>query len=400
MRIIKRIKVRFIFWAIGLVILFLLANLKLRAFPHIFIIFWGLLPILSIIFSKLSDRKLKARLILKPNILSGEEKGQWICELKNESPLMAFFMRFPDIYVNKKKKKLLEIMLQPKEEKKVVLSFTLPHVGPYTLKTSEPIYEDLLGFIRLKFDETQISHMLDCYLLPDNENINPQGINKIMDELGRPVPRKNLVSVTDEVYSIDPIVRGESLSHVHWKLSARLQEWMVKHYSDYEQEPARIIVHPRTCPNPSIYFILEGEKPLEKDMEKILFERDYFLNSICGLSEEFLNKSNYIQLADCTSSYKSFKGLGDLENLKLWLASIPFDNSDLNWKIEPHGDKAQLIFIQTFGQAELGNLIHFAELGIYFICFSYKFMNDEEMIEIVNKSIISCIWLDEGGSGE
>ena len=397
MRLIKRIKARFVFWAIGLLILFLLANTKLRPFPHIIIIFWGLLPLLSIIFSKLSDRKLKARLTINPGILNIDEKGQWICELKNESHLMAFFLRFPDLFTDEKKKKLLELMLQPQEEKKLVLSFTLPHVGPYTLKTREPIYEDLLGFIRLNFDDSQISHMVNCYLLPSENIDKPMTFTSVFDELGRPVPRKNLTSVSDEVYSIDPMERGESFSHVHWKLSARMQEWMVKHYSDYDQEPARIIIHTAPSKSPSVYFTLEGENKLEPEDEKLLDERDFFLNYICSLAATFLDKDKSLHLADCRSQYKPFRGYGDMEGLRLYLANIPFDTGDLHWKMESFGDKPQLVFIQKFGQSELGNLIHFAELGIYFICFSFKSMNDSEMIERVEKSIISCIWLDEGG---
>ena len=397
----KSIRPRFIFWALGWLVLFVLANLQLRPFPHIFIIFWTLLPILSIIFSKLSDRKLKAKLTIRPQVLQRGQEGHWICRLTNESPFMAFFLLFPDLkIVQGKKEKPMEVMLQPKETRTVDLAFMLPFTGTYTLETKEPIYEDFLGFIRMSFSQDRLSHMVHCYALPSlSRGEAGSGLTSLADDLGDPIQKKNLTTVTDDLFSIEPLTQGESMAHVHWKLTARLQEFMVKRYSDTDQEPLRIIVHTADVEGPSPHFMTAKKTDLHGDRLRLLMDRNFFLDQIYTFSKAMLDRRQVVRISDVQGQYKTFPSIAEEGKLRLWLARLPFRTQGLNWKIEPMGDKAQVIFIQRFDQESFGALIQAYELGIYFICLSYLSMNDPDMVEKVKKADFSCLWLDEEKGG-
>lgn len=396
----KAIRPRLLFWAIGLLVLFLLANLKLRPFPHILLIFWTLLPILSILFSKLSDRRLKASLLIQPQILERGEEGHWICRMKNDSHMMAFFLRFPDLtLLQGKKEKPLEIMLQAKEARRVDLPFMLPFTGPYTMETREPIYEDFLGFIRLSFNEKRLQHMVSCYALPERKDATESpSIHALLSELGDPIQKRSLHSVTDELFSIDPMQRGESMAHVHWKLSARMQDFMVKHYSESAQEPMRILVHPAPVASPAPHFLQTKRTPISKEEADLLAHRNQFLDHICTLAALLLERGQSVDLGDAQSRYRSFLGPEEIDQVRLWLAKLPFQNEE-EWKIEPMGDRAQMIFVQSFDGNILGHLMRAYELGVYFTCLSYRSMNTKEMVDRVEAGDFSCLWLDDPKGG-
>ena len=91
----KGLRFRFFMWIAAAVILFLLANTKLRPFPHVLLIFWLLLPILSAGFSFLSGRHIDRKEELRPLRLHRGEEGEWILELNNSSRWMPFFLHFP-----------------------------------------------------------------------------------------------------------------------------------------------------------------------------------------------------------------------------------------------------------------------------------------------------------------
>lgn len=393
----KAIRPRLIFWALGWLVLLVLANLQLRPFPHIFIIFWTLLPILSIIFSKLSDRKLKANLTIRPQVLSRGQEGHWICQLTNESPFMAFFLLFPDLkIVQGKKEKPMEVMLQAKESRKVDLAFMLPFTGTYTLETQEPIYEDFLGFIRMSFGQKRLNHMAHCYALPSlSQGEAGSRLTALANDLGDPIQKKNMTSVTDDLFSIDPLTQGESMAHVHWKLTARLQEFMVKRYSDTEQEPLRVLVHTADVEGPSPHFMLAKKTTLHGDQLDLLKDRNFFLDQIYTFTKTMLERRQVVRISDVQGQYQTFPSIEEEGKLRLWLAKLPFQNRGITWKIEPMGDKAQVIFIQRFDQESLGALIQAYESGVYFICLSYLSMNDPSMVDQVKKADFTCYWLDE-----
>ena len=393
----KKIRPRLISWILGWLTLFILANLRLRPFPHILLIFWSLLPLLSILFSRFSSNKLKAEISIQPQFLERKTPGLWLCRLTNESHFMAFFLTFPSLKVaHKGKNEIAKIMLEPKESRELKMQFELPYTGPYQLKTDEPSYEDFLGFIQMRFKKKKIIESVNCYGLPlasDRVLERKESSAAYGFESGQDHKSQN--AITDEVFSIEPHTQGETLAHAHWKLSARLGKWMIKHYSDNEQEPLHIIVHTFDCPSPQAHFLPGPQAPLDAQSRKLLEERTLFLDHVSALCLSLSNKRQVVELADEGGDYTYFEQKQTPEDIRFWLAQLPFHTREKEWQMEAMGDKEQLVLVQRFDNQTLGNLLKIYDSGISFFCGSFKSMNEEKMISQVSRSPLQVIWLDD-----
>lgn len=393
----KGIRHRFLLWAIGWIALFLLANLQLRPFPHILILFWTLLPILSLAISLFSGKLLHLEESVTPHASESGE-GTWICELTNDSSLMAFFLRFRELPLKKKHgSKPLELMLQPKEKRNVELSFHLPYTGSYSLRSKEPTYEDLLGFFHLRFFGSKNKDSVECCRLPEEiEWPGLQSEQKLLDEIHTTVERRALMSVTDDVFSVDPLTNGESLAHAHWKLSARLQQWMIRHYSDYESVPLRIIVDTKSISaSPDVRFDKMKNPVSDPATEKDLQDRTDFLNLVYTFGLQILRNHATLEYATPSEQISRFRSEEEISDFQLTLASIPFQKEQSAWKLSYLGENKQLIFVQQFDDFNYGSLLHQCESSVPFLCISVRSMNTPEMMRRVEQSPLECIWIEE-----
>lgn len=392
----KKIRPRLLSWILGWLVLFLLANIRLRPFPHILLIFWSLLPILSVLFSRFSANKLKAGISIHPRFLERKTPGTWLCKLTNESPFMAFFLTFPSLKVSHKgKNEMAKIMLEARESRELKMEFELPYTGPYVLKTEDPLYEDLLGFFLMPFKKQKIIKSVNCYALPAASVSVYEGRKGSMDTgLGTGNVPKSQNTRSDEVFSIEPYNQGENLANTHWKLSAKLGKLMIKHYSETEQKPLHIIVHTYHCPAPEAHFLPGPEESLDDKTKKLLEERTFFLDHVASLCLSLSNKRQLVELADESGEYNYVEQKQNPEDIRFWLAQLPFETKDKTWHMEAIGDKEQLVLVQRFDQQTLGNLLKIYDSGIEFYCGSFLSMNDDEMINQVKKSPLKLIWLD------
>lgn len=395
----KGIRLRFVFWILGLVALYLLANVRLRIFPHILLIFWLLLPILSIIFSLISRRKLSLEIYVDPSALERGEQGTWLCNLTNDSKFMSFFLQFPNLQLAEGKGyRTVEIMLQPGERRELRLGFTTWYTGKYQLDAEEPIYEDLLGFFWLGFSKQFKAVVSDLYSLPKEDNdIFTEDQENYLSDYRNPVDRKSLNAVTDEVYSIDPIRQGQSLTHAHWKLSARLQQWMIKSYSERELMPLRVIVDCKNfSPEPKVEFFGMRRDKQKIDNHQALLLRNRLLDSCNDFLQDALAADLAIELCDRSSHVLgSYHGLFDQMEAAIGLASIPFEQVKRSWHLDSSEERRQVIFVQEIDEETLGSLIRYRDYGIKYLLVSFKENLTEGMDKQLQDNLISTMWIDE-----
>lgn len=394
----KGVRGRFIFWILGWFILLGLCNLRLEIFPHILLIFWTLMPILSLIYSLLNRKKLGLSLHLEPAEVERRGEGDWVYRLHNQSKLMSFFLRFPDLKVKKDGKvKAYEIMVQPGEKREVRLAYKLTHTGPYSLDARLPLFEDLLGFFWLDFSKNLKLETVHALALPVKREVRfSESQEYRLEEFEHPNQQRSLSNVSDEIFSIDPIEQGESLAHAHWKLSARLQKWMIKHYSNSEQEPVRLLLDLREPDQvPEMSFIGAADKDLAEDQEAILKKRDHFADSFYALALRFLRAGSPVEVCDRFSRYTRFDDPGQAEELRAWIASRPFILYDQRWKLENKGVNRQILFVQDLNDDKLGNLLRYSDLGIPFLLVSNKEEASPEGLKSLQETAIETFWLDE-----
>lgn len=395
----KGIRLRFVFWILGGICLYLLANVQLRIFPHILIIFWVLLPILSFIFSWITRNKLACKIVLEPNKINRGEKGAWYCQLTNNSKFMAFFLRFPGILKHENNKyKPYDIMLRPGENRTIRLFFELPYTGTYYFDAKEPIFEDLLGFFWLGFSSKFKGEKSTCNALPmPSDEIFSESQQQSLDNFTAPVDRKSLSSVTDEVFSVEPLVYGQSLAHAHWKLSARLQQWMIKHYSELEKRPLRIIIDVSDVNwNPDACFDEVYSEPVPEDTIVSLKQRTHMIDVAFAISRDVLNHNVSLEVCDKSSEIVGmFNKISDIEDVKMYFSAIPFTQTDVEWNVETAIEQNIIILVQNITETTFGNLLRIQEQGIEFLLISVRSYNDDEINRKIENSNLNFMWIKE-----
>lgn len=396
----RRIRLRFVLWVIGLVALYLLANLRLRVFPHILLIFWILLPILSLLFSFLSRKHLSFNVDVKPGTVQQFEDAYWFCTIKNKSKFMSFLLTFPDLkYHDGKNLETLELMLLPGEEQVIELPFQAHYTGPYVLNKHEPVFEDLLGFFWLSLSKDQFAQSQKSLLcLPSlSEDIFTDQQDSRLAEYRSPIEKKSLNEVTDEVYSIEPKRQGQSLSQAHWKLSARMQQWMIKHYSEKDIHPLRLVVDlDHVEKEPELYFENMENKILDNTSIHLLQERNRLLDSCYSFAKSVLDSGGPIEITERTGEdIFKVKGQQNDHAVQVRLAAIPFEQNELTWHLDTSKDRRQVLFLQTIDEKTLGSLLRFKEQKLDFLVLSYHNKLSQGMEKTLEDHSISCLWIDK-----
>lgn len=387
----KGVRLRFFFWLLGAVVLFLLANTKLRPFPHILLLFWLLLPILSVLFSYLSGRHISRKEELDPLRLQHGEEGEWILELRNDSSLLPFFLHFP--FPSPQGRSTTEVMIAPGEVKRLSFPFYAPHTGTYTFSSGEPIFEDLLGFFKLQF-AGRATRTAECFALPQRVD-GVSFLRRSEDEEGNVIERRSLTLVSDELFSVDPMQQGEPLSHTHWKLSSRLQKWMIKHYSDVEQQPIRLLVDVNPVSFDGSAHFLNTKTKSDPALEEALALRTSFLDRFYTVALTLLEKGVGIDAGDRYSQLIHLQSPAESESLAVWIAHLPFSAIQRPWRLSQTPDRRQLIWIQCIDESTLGSLLQYESLGIDFLILSERAQQTDEILSAIARSSLDIFWLDE-----
>ena len=391
----KGVRPRFFLWVIGLVLLYLLANLQLRAFPHILLIFWLLMPILSVICSLISAGRLTLTIHTEPDRLTREEKGLWRCVLQNRSRWLAFFLRFPELKRKTgRRAHPIELMLRPGETRQMVLPYVAPHAGRYSLKAKEPIFEDLLGFFWLSFSHRFSEIRTDCCSLPKPEQEHfPSAFLRTFDRFQTPQQRKSFQALSEEVFSIEPWSRGQSLTHTHWKLSARMQQWMIRHYSDSTREPLRFL-YLLQSPDKEPSILLAGiDSKTEPADEAILARRDALLEASLAFIKFSLSMGAALEIQ------KSDGSISLLQDPKEWavardiLGSFPFQTEELASQL--HVERRLVLWVQKITPALVGMLLEQPAMARNILLLSFQDTAELTLQHSLTQAGYSCLWLDE-----
>lgn len=385
----RRIRLRSLFWILGWGALFILLNTERRIFPHILLIFWTILPILSILYSRFAARKLSVEESVEPRAVSQGQEVLRAVRVSNASFLMPFLVTLPlnDPSTHKR----ASMLIPPRCSRTFGIRFTLADTGVIAAEAGKEhrlSYEDLLGFILLPLH--QMVAPLDVMVLP-TERVHP-AIDAFAGHLGGKERAKDARADrmhSEEVFSVDPWREGESLSRAHWKLSARYQQWMIRHYSDIEHEPQQLFidVHPVEAP------VLPVEEEVTPS-NSALQERTAFLDTFYTFCLALLDRGNPLTVVDRANGPLLLQNPSDRSQLAERLASLPFGPIPAQWHFDVQ-EKAPIFWIQTIDASMFGRLLSWHQSGISMIVLSFRTMNDPALIEKIDQSAINVLWIDE-----
>ena len=189
------------------------------------------------------SRRLSVRAVLPERIVFRGEPFQIRLELTNQSRLpVPQLMARAAVRVFPEKEELLlrgKLMLGSRETGSLCFQMDSAHCGCLEVRPNQLMITDFLGLVQRKCRvDVEDRHLL--FVLPealkDGAEL-PEGANAVIDREGEQ-EKKGTTAI--DVAEIRPYALGDLMKLIHWKLSARLSELMVRDMQDPAEELLRV----------------------------------------------------------------------------------------------------------------------------------------------------------------
>jgi hypothetical protein len=188
-----------------------------------------IMPVLSLAISLIALRGLKITQYTARNELIKNEPGRYEVTIHNKTPLMHGDIEcqfIDDHFAVEADRTFSTVYARPFKKETHVINFRVRYRGIYGLGLSRVLVTDLLGLFVLKrrlYDTITLTvwpRLIDIPHFPLTRNILSQS-NSIFE-----IREEDYSSVSD-VRKYEPT---DPLKRVHWKLTAKRNEWMVKNF--------------------------------------------------------------------------------------------------------------------------------------------------------------------------
>lgn len=311
---------RFLVWFIFLILSIISAHFKLRVFPHLIILFLLSLPILSILFMLLGKRKLKIELEPQTQFVYRHDSAKWKLTIFNTSKLSPLRVKLKTA-----DKVSFDIRLNPQQVYQTQLNATAHHTGLVKVPQFDLWLYDAFSFFRHGLYLTHIESVFALPLLNENNQID-----EITAHLADDIKQALILNQNqeDELLAIRQMNIGDSMKRVHWKVSARVNEWMVRHDEMGPQPILEILVFPDS---------IDPNNEIERT------QRDVFLDIVASQLETLLTQRyklnvNHLHLDSVGSLPQGLMTLAQLE------ISHPLKFDDLIPQVVP---SLYIVFVQS-----------------------------------------------------
>lgn len=242
--------------------------------------FEGMVYAAALIQVTLLARRVRMRIVLPDRITFRGEAFQIRAELTNQSraPIPQLMARV-SIRVFPEREKLLmrgKLMLGSRETGDLCFTMDSSHCGCLEIQPNQLMITDYLGLAQRKCRvDTTETHLL--FVLPENLKkgvVLPEEQSLYLSGEGEEERKGNTAM---DVAEIRPYQPGDLIKLVHWKLSARLGELMVREMSDPATEMVRI------------YLNLQ-ESDEKSDTRRNRAAWDQFMETVAGVSALLLEQ--------------------------------------------------------------------------------------------------------------
>lgn len=358
---------RFYIHCLSILGLFFLNHLGKWPFLQSVIIFMLALPVISLLFGLYLNHRLKLVYNDAESLVEIDEVAS--CDFYIRNPSKLFNVRIEaglkpsPLYHESGEVRRYGLLLRDSESK---LSYEeiARHCGPLELGMLELFSLDPAGFFRFKLgQDVSLAEVLKIFVLPAKKLFKKQ-LDEAEQELEEgSFNSKKSISEISEIDRMRPMQAGDRLRSIHWKLSARMSDWMVKQYERAEER--------------EIVFLFDLPRPSEVNLrlkEESLYLRDSILEHANYLMEQFLVEDFVVKLKlpGISPDEYTAKTHSDAEFLRQALAKIPWrPNDSLTLKL-----KGELTV---------------AERKLFYIACQYLDPEVSGLISLLARDNISCI---------
>lgn len=307
------------------------------------IIFLALIPIISLFFGWILKSRLRLDLETEAELVERGDRATWLIHLKNPSYFLPLVCEarlqsaklFPDqAHIEK------QIQIPARGERLLRFEHLARHCGPLELAVLDIYAMDPAAFFRFRITQSKNLESLDkIYVLPQKQEVtHRERMSEQELDQGSFIAKKTLSEI-DEIDRMRPMQSGDRLRSIHWKLSARVNDWMVKQYEKAEERQVLFLFDlPKVDPALS-----------SPNREAELFLRDTMLEHSAAICQAFLvlDYIVHLRLPDVLPNQFTARKLSDFEFLRQALAQIPWNPNDaLSLQVEDELlDKEKKLFV-------------------------------------------------------
>ena len=245
-----------------------------------------------------------------PDTIVKETEGNILIKLRNPLPLGFSKLEcalFGGSFAVDTSQKAV-VVLGGKKQGQGQVPFTIAYRGRYEIGLQAVYATDFTGIFRIKRNYSNKAKILALPRIIDLDNI-PLSLNLAPESSSR-------FDIKDEDYStiadIRQYVPTDSIKRVHWKLTAKRNEWLVKTYQSNALNAVTII--------------FDTLRPNIVPEEAIVLE-DQMLEHVVGFARYCLNKNMPVEFLDTAGRHGEAKTGATFANIYNVISHIDFDQA-------------------------------------------------------------------------
>lgn len=333
--------IRIRFWALILLwlILFLAQQIITSSLLSFALVFLVLLPLASLLALLWTRSKLGLALGREQYAVERGEEATWLLKIDNFFLTRAVFLQLKikeNSLHHGQKTVLADFIVEANSSRTLKLTSKTHHCGQSKLGNLNLYMRDSFGFFMVKIYNNKTSkrrfitgtsretlEFPEILVLPKLESLSARQ-DKLaeMFEAGQ-LPSSKSNELLDEIDRYRPLAEGDSLKLINWKISARLQQWMVKQYEQADDKSIFFLLI-----LPTLYF-----NSYNQESEKLLTLRDQILDFARKEMTCFVSEKVRVNLLTRQPEVilQQAENLDELDLVNQQLAQIPYQ-LDLSFK--------------------------------------------------------------------
>jgi len=270
-----------------------------------------IVPTISCIVTFILLRGLKVEQTLPATIVK-HQNGSILIDLHNPTPLP--FSRLECIFYGNpyaiKTQSGIQLAVEPFKSTEGQIPFTVLFRGEYEIGLKSVIATDYLGLFRLKRKYRKQTKILALPRIVDFSNI-PLSMSLVAEASAR-------FDIRDEDYSIvsdiRPYIPTDSIKRVHWKLTAKRNEWLVKIFQSNALNHVSIIFDNLRLPL------------LEEEMYSL---EDRMVESAVGLARHCLNQGMPVDFLSTDGGKASVQTAASFNTIYHMVGELKFEQDPM-----------------------------------------------------------------------
>lgn len=314
------VRARLLFWLAGAVALFFALQYFNERFLLVFFLFYLLIPLVSLIHGLILKHFLQTDISVRSESVERGDVAEWNFNAVNRhyTQTMAFRLLMKEGSVSSRQGRIHQNdLLLPRSAKMMKIMLSSQHTGPLRCGRVRLHLQDVGGFFRFKkFDSAKTDNFPEILILPKRlpagaaDNLWSGWFDSDM------ITAAKSETETDEIDRMRPMQKGDRLRDIHWKLSARLGDWMVRQYEKAGEKSVRLILD-----LPELYF-----ETINEESERLLSMRDVMLDTAYTATENLVSQEVSVTLKTYTPFVleQQVEHVSEIELIRRQLAMINF----------------------------------------------------------------------------